>query len=121
MRSLRSSGSVGRATLSRKQFGVVLDSLADSAVGASSLPLVAGGNADATIAGNRTGVMDMYFFDIAGLTSGQQIQIWGANDASTNDITRAVTIGGVTFDSIPEPGAALLGGLGFLALLRRRR
>ena len=32
----------------------------------------------------------------------------------TGDVT-------ITYNFVPEPGAALLGGLGFLALLRRRR
>jgi MYXO-CTERM domain-containing protein len=32
-----------------------------------------------------------------------------------------VNSGFVTITAVPEPGAALLGGLGLLALLRRRR
>lgn len=104
----------------------MLDSLNDTAVGADSLRIVAGGGtADAVLVGNRNSVMDMYFFDITGLTSGQQIQIWGAKTADVTSVEgtnlNAITISGVTFDSIPEPSAALLGGLGLLALLRRRR
>lgn len=105
--------------------GVVLDSLNGTVIGADQLRLVAGdGFADATGI-SRSGVMDMYFFDVTGLTSGQQIQIWGAKNADViwpdNVVYNAITIGGVTFDSIPEPATALLGGIGLLALLRRRR
>ena len=104
------------------RLGVVLDSLNDNVVGADALRVVAGGTADATLSGNRSGVMDMYFFDITGLNSGEQIQIWGSKSVNTQNFGfRAITIGGVTFDSIPEPSAALLGAFGMLALLRRRR
>lgn len=102
--------------------GVVLDSLNDTVIGADFLRLVAGAfSADATGI-SRSGVMDMYFFDVTGLASGETIQIWGAKNANVSNFGfNAITIGGVTFDSIPEPSAALLGGLGLIALLRRRR
>lgn len=106
------------------RLGVALDSLDTTQIGADSLRVVAGGTADATGL-NRNGVMDMYFFDITGLNSGETIEIWGAKD--TDDLSsnnfNAITIGGVTFDSvvIPEPSTALLAGIGLLALLRRRR
>jgi hypothetical protein len=104
------------------RLGVVLDSLSDAAIGANALRIVAGGTADATGVASRSGVMDMYFFDITGLTSGQNIEIW-ASKTGTNQANgfRAITIGGVTFDSVPEPSTTLLGALGFLALFRRRR
>jgi MYXO-CTERM domain-containing protein len=106
------------------RLGVVLDSLNDTVIGADSLRLVAGSNfADATlVTGKRNGTMDMYFFDVTGLTSGEKIEIWGAKTADVSNFGyNAITISGVTLDSIPEPGATLLGGLGMLCLLRRRR
>jgi len=107
------------------RLGVVLDSLADPVIGSDSLRVVAGGTADATIVANsRSGIMDMYFFDITGLSLGDEIQIWGAKNADNSNYGyNAVTIGGVTFDTIPAP-AALPAGLvllGMVALKRNRK
>ena len=106
--------------------GVVLDSLADTVIGANALRLVAGAaQADATLVTNsRNGVMDMYFFDVAGLSSGEDIQIWLSKEATSS--YNAATMGGITFDSVvvPEPASfALLGGLLALGsvMVRRRR
>ena len=57
-------------------------------------------------------------FDLSGISSAQYIAL--------EIMTAHTTNGRVGFDeaaitAIPEPSAALLGGLGFLALLRRRR
>jgi len=51
---------------------------------------------------------------------------WSFNNGALDTLTetqQATVLGGAcnNFDSIPEPSAALLGGLGLLALLRRRR
>ena len=101
--------------------GVVLDSLDAGVVGADFLSLSAGGVAAASGL-NRNSSLDMYFFDVTGLVSGDTIQILGAKAADSSGFGyNAVTIGGVTFDSVPEPSSALLGGLGLLAMLRRRR
>ena len=94
------------------RLGVVLDSLADGVVGADALRIVAGGTADATGL-NRSGVMDMYFFDITGLSSGEEIQIWGSKATNTDGGYNAITIGGVTltrltFLSHPPPSCSAL-------------
>lgn len=103
--------------------GIILDSLADTQIGANALRLVAGANqADATlVAGSRTGRMDMYFFDVTGLTNGEEIQIWLGKEATAG--INAATMGGVMFDSItvPEPSIGLLLGLAGFGLIRRRR
>ncbi|MBN8458356.1 MAG: hypothetical protein J0M04_11030 [Verrucomicrobia bacterium] len=67
-------------------------------------------------AGN--GVPEMYFFDISGLTAGNRFQI--VTDAPGNG-GQPGYIGSVSWDVVPEPSAALLGGVGLLGLLRRRR
>ena len=101
--------------------GVVLDNLNLDILGADSLTLSAGGVAAASGL-NRDGIMDIFFFDVTGLVSGDKIEILAAKATDANDFgINGITIGGVTFDSVPEPSSALLGGLGLLAMLRRRR
>jgi hypothetical protein len=82
------------------RIGVVLDSFNDgSIIGADSLRIVAGGDSADATGLNRTSVIDMYFFDITGLTSGQTIEIWGAKNVDESNFgLNAITIGGVTFD-----------------------
>jgi len=85
------------------RLGVVLDSLAggtETTVGADSLAVVAGGTANAIIVGNsRNSNMDHYFFDISGLSSGDNITIQLANAAaSSNANWNGATLGGITFD-----------------------
>lgn len=59
--------------------------------------------------------LDVAFFDLTGLANGDRFVV-------NVDATSRTHLSGITFDSavIPEPSAALLGGLGLLALLRRR-
>lgn len=112
------------------RLGIITDSLSgEPRVGVTSLRVVAGGDsADATmVAGNKSGGLDMYFFDITGLSLNDEIQVWGGNSFATGTFT-AATISGVMFDShiTPEPSTfvlALLGllSLGFVGWRRRRR
>jgi len=61
-------------------------------------------------------------FDITDATSRyflvNSTSLWNDSVPAGND---HASIGEVVFEAIPEPSAALLGGLGLLALLRRRR
>ena len=68
--------------------------------------------------GNGT---DLYLFDITGLVAGDEIVISAANSNLLGNNFNAATIGGVTFDVVPEPSSTALLGLGGLALLLRRR
>jgi hypothetical protein len=63
----------------------------------------------------RNGGSDLVQFDIAGGLDGEVYTIYGTSPAS------GALIGGVTFDSIPEPGSLSLLAAGGLLLLRRRR
>jgi len=63
----------------------------------------------ATVGGRDT----FWYFDVDSDSSGEILLAQGGSPASFNTI--------VGFQIIPEPSSALLGGLGFLALLRRRR
>ena len=65
----------------------------------------------------RDGVPDMAFFDISGINGDSFAVAFWQNGADTGPAALSL----VTFDVIPEPGAALLGSIGMLALLRRRR
>jgi hypothetical protein len=59
---------------------------------------------------------DGVFFDITGAVAGDTFVV-------SIDGGGSEAMSGITFDTalIPEPSTALLGGLGLLALLRRRR
>ncbi len=59
---------------------------------------------------------DFHFFDVKNAVVGDVFTIAGTGDGGGFSY-----LGGITVDVIPEPSAALLGGLGLLALLRRRR
>jgi hypothetical protein len=63
----------------------------------------------------RNGGSDLVQFDIAGGLDGEVYTIYGTSAAS------GALIGGVTFDSIPEPGSLSLLAAGGLLFLRRRR
>jgi len=78
-------------------------------VGATGSTIDVGGNPDASVSG----------LSLAGI---QGIRILGYNGSASqsfDNLTIATTLAEV--NAVPEPSAALLGGLGFLALLHRRR
>jgi MYXO-CTERM domain-containing protein len=67
----------------------------------------------ATYAAGDFGSKSITVNNVAGGT-GIRIGFWSTGDAGLDNVAVSVT-------AIPEPSAALLGGLGLLALLRRRR
>lgn len=77
---------------------------------ASSLALTSAGNG-----------YDFAFFDISGATAGDKFVLSIADDTPLT--SSWMTFDGVVFDTapVPEPSTALLGGLGLLMLVRRRR
>jgi hypothetical protein len=94
------------------RLGVIADSLADARVGVTSLSIVSGSDfAHATIVPNGdNALLDMYFFDISGLSNGDDIEIWGGKTVGGNGAFTWAAISGVTFDSvvIPEPSSLAL-------------
>jgi hypothetical protein len=67
---------------------------------------------------------DYYFFDITGGQAGDTFVVSGVVSTfpdGTPPGARSNGLGGITFDTIPEPSISILGGLGLVALLRRRR
>ena len=63
---------------------------------------------------------DIYLFDVIG-TAGETITLQGLNAWNGANGRDQLGIGGLTFDSVPEPASLGLLSLGGLALLRRRR
>ena len=102
------------------RIGIATDGLngAQYSPGSIGLAQVGGASAEHTLtAVNNT--LDMVFFDVTGITAGDQFQVFG--DSGTGDFA---THQFVTWDeiTIPEPAAPLLLALGGLAAgLRRRR
>lgn len=104
------------------RMGVMADSLNDNnVVGvAGGLEVTAAATTvAATLVGVDDGNTDMYFFDLTGLNNGDQIVISGGYTNVGGSIA-AATIGGVTFDSIPEPASIALFGFGGLMVMCRR-
>jgi|GEM_PF-2580152 len=65
---------------------------------------------------------NVFYSNISGNSS--SLQTYGVIDTAgtyTDTYSNSLVGAGVAFNPIPEPSAALLGALGFLALLRRRR
>ena len=57
----------------------------------------------------------------AALATAGQLQIDGVDQSDLSGFSYSLTGGQGTLTLVPEPSCALLGGLGLLALLRRRR
>ena len=77
---------------------------------------------DATVVKTESPDRIMYGVKIGSAitASGTTINVFVDNLTGGDSATRT-WYDGVGFEAVPEPSAALLGGLGFLALLRRRR
>lgn len=71
--------------------------------------------------GAGNGVPEMYFFDLTGVNPGDTFRLDALNNVSGAGQTQAGYLGPVSWDIVPEPAVTLLGGLGMLGLLRRRR
>ena len=98
----------------------------DPRLGFTEVAITAGGSTATAVDPRDTNggnAADLYFFDITGLVTGDQIVISAANSNLAGNNFNAATIGGVTFDVdvVPEPSSAALLGLGGFALLLRRR
>lgn len=94
----------------------IIAGLADSFTGSIRLAQTTGGSGTVSFV-RQTGEGAIYFADIAGAQAGDVFTVF-----LTNTQGSAVTYDGITFDTVPEPSAALLGlaGFAFLAFLRKR-
>lgn len=85
-----------------------------------------GGDGDSGIitirnGGPADGVPEMYFFDLHGVNPGDRFELLALNNINGEGATQAGYMGPVSWDIIPEPSVAVLGGIGFLILLTRRK
>jgi hypothetical protein len=64
---------------------------------------------------------DWYFFDIIGASAGDKFAIAGTNARLGSGAQDSNGIGGITFDSVPEPSVTMYEAFGILVLLSRRR
>ena len=99
------------------RIGIATDGLDDAGYSSATIGLrQVGGSAVEYTMTSTNSTLDMVFFDVTGITAGNQFEVFadaGAYGYATHHF--------ITWDVIPEPGAASLGGLGLLCLLRRRR
>lgn len=109
--------------------GILIDGVG-SANGTNSatytLKQTVGGSATATTAAlfYQDGGLDVTYFDLTNFSVGDTFVVTSTTSATNTEFSSSFEqVIGVTFDTgvVPEPSAALLGGLGLLALLRRRR
>lgn len=96
--------------------GVIVGDGISDGVSSITINQTVGGSATATNAGFSTvdGVVEYVFFSISA-QSGDEFDVVTAVANGNQGIT------GLTFEAIPEPSAILVGSLGGLLLLRRRR
>lgn len=86
-----------------------------------------GGNTFTNVSSPLTEIGNMGVITSMGAAAGYQNGVAAGNTSAyaytsqNTQATNSATITGASFHVIPEPSAALLGGLGMLALLRRRR
>ena len=97
------------------------------------MQVTAGGEASGFVsdprATNLGNAPDLYFFDITGLSAGDEVVISAANSNTTGSVFNTASIAGLTFDTfvdatvtaVPEPSSLAYVGLGGLGLLFRRR
>lgn len=83
-----------------------------------AVQVVGPGGADSglMVSGTKNSIPDYYLFDITG-TTGDVFTIKGRNNTGWSDNS----LGGFFVDQIPEPSVSLLGILGALGLISRRR
>ena len=102
------------------RLGVLFD-VTGSGTASYTVTQTVGGSSSATtpVFAFDSFALDVAFFDISSVNVGDTFVIQATNfSGSTSE-----QVAGMTFDTgvVPEPSAALLGGIGMLLLLRRRR
>jgi hypothetical protein len=105
------------------RLGVIGDQTTNAVPGligesSDAVQVVGPGGADSglMVSGTKNSIPDYYLFDITG-TVGDVFTIKGRNDIGWSDNA----LGGFFVDQIPEPSVSLLGILGALGLILRRR
>lgn len=99
------------------RIGIATDGLDNAGFSPTSIGLrqVGGSSAEHTLT-SVNNVLDMVFFDVTGVTAGNQFQVFG-DPGAFGFTTHSI----VTWDAIPEPSTTLLAGVAAFGLLRRRR
>lgn len=93
----------------------VTDTSDSSLVGTASQLFAVAANSESGLDGNVT------FGSALSLAANGVYDVTFLVDSPNENVGHYAAFGAVSFNGVPEPSAALLGGLGLLALLRRRR
>ena len=104
----------------RNDWGAITISLTGSSSGPIGTFVLNPNNASFTVANDILLQQAAGTFSLSALPA-QELFLRISNSSGSDDATQESFIDNVTATVIPEPSAALLGGLGLLALLRRRR